>query len=161
MKGFYRIEGIIGECNDEPYRGWTEMLSFSHGVHRQGTMDRADHMDVSVIKVSDRTSPTIALSVCDGRHFREARVILARNEGARERFMELRLQDVTISSYRPGASMQCADARPIEEVSLHYEKIEWIWVPTAFEESAGREPLEVKSAWTLRANTGEETGHER
>lgn len=154
MKGFVKVEGVIGDCTEESYRGWMELLSFSHGIHRQGTTtDRADHMDVSLVKYADRASPLIALAVCNGRHFREARVVLCHSDGAMTRFMEIKLTDVTITSYRPGASTNSPDSRPIEEFSLHYEAIDWIWLPAA---ATGKpdDVEEVRSSWTLKENAG-------
>jgi type VI secretion system secreted protein Hcp len=144
---FLKLEGVTGECSDDRYRGWIDVVSFSHGVHRQGAADRVDHQDLSVIKYSDRCSPLLALACCEGRHFREARLVVARPEGAKTRFMEMVLTDVVISSYRPGGSVNGMDVRPVEEISLHYGKIEWIWVPAAFE--PGREGEEVKTSWTV------------
>lgn len=128
---FFHMEGITGEVQDEKYMGWIDSLSFSFGMYRcQKTLDAPElcqYNDFSVVKYFDSASPKLYEACDQGRIFPEAILIISQKKGDKEKIGEFRLGNVKIIACRPGGSAQSGEERPLEEISLAYEKIEWIY----------------------------------
>jgi len=159
---FLKIDGIPGESTDDKHKGWVEILSFSHGISQRATgsqstaggraAERCDHTDFSIVKAVDKASPKLALYCCNGKHVKEVTLELCRAAGDKQKYMEFKLTDVIVSSYRPGGSAQGQETLPMEEVSFNYGKIEWGY--TATDPKTGMPAGDVKAHWDLTANKG-------
>jgi type VI secretion system secreted protein Hcp len=159
---FLKIEGIPGECTDEKHKDWIEVLSYSHGLSQPGSgsvssggarsAERCDHQDFSVVKTLDKTSPTLNIYCCNGKHIGKIQVQLCRATGEKQQYMEYILADSIVSSVRPGGSSQGGEALPLEEVSFNYGKIEWIYTETGHK--AGEAGGVIQKSWDLVENKG-------
>ena len=144
---FVKIDGVPGECTDDKHKDWIELFSYSHGLSQPSSgsassgggrsAERCDHQDFSVVKSLDKASPKINLFCCNGD---------------KQKYMEYVLNDVIISSIRPGGSAQGGEALPVEEVTFNYGKIEWIYTET--DHKTGKPKGDVKANWDLVANKG-------
>jgi len=144
---YLHLEGIPGECAEEAHRGWLTVDSFSHSVSNPAQGNGAFLRDLSVARYVDRATPLIARATAEGRLFREARLELCRSDGTRARFMEIRLGKVRLTMHSLSVSPQADVRTPFESLNLSYEKIEWLYFPSAFEpapEAAG----EVRAGWS-------------
>jgi len=159
---FLKLDGIDGECTDDKHKQWIELLSYSHGVSQpsSGTQssggarsaERCDHQDFSVVKTLDKASPKLNLFCCNGKHVKNVKVELCRATGKKEKYMEYLMEDVIISSVRPGGTSQGGEPLPLEEVSFNYGKITWNYITT--DHRTGKPGGNVESHWDLVVNKG-------
>jgi type VI secretion system secreted protein Hcp len=159
---FLKISTIPGESTDEKHSAWIEVLSYSWGVSQPSsgavssggarTAERADFQDFSVVKTLDKASPKLSLSCVKGEHIPEVKLELCRATGDKQKYMEYKMSDVTVSSVRPGGSSQGGEPLPIEEVSFAYGKIEWTYTET--DHGTGKPKGDVVGHWDLKTNKG-------
>lgn len=159
---FLKIEGVPGESSDDKHTDWIEVLSFSVGVDQPSSgaassgggrsAERANFQDFSIVKALDKASPKLALACADGTHIKEVKLELCRASGDKQKYMEYLLNDVIVSSARPGGSAQGGEALPLEEVSFNYGKIEWTYTET--DHKTGKPKGDIKAHWDLTSNTG-------
>ena len=159
---FLKIDGVPGESTDDKHSDWIELLSYSHGVSQPGSgaqssggarsAERCDHEDFSVVKSIDKASPKLALFCCNGSHIKEIKMELCRATGDKQKYMEVVMTDVIVSSVRPGGSAQGGESLPLEEVAFNYGKIEWAYTQT--DHKTGKPKGDVKAHWDLVANKG-------
>lgn len=158
---FLKIEGIDGESTDEAHSDWIEILSYSHGVTQPATASissgggrasqRSDHQDFSVVKTLDKASPKLFLHCCNGRHISEIKLELCRATGDKTKFMDYTLEDVIVSSVRPGGSSEGSDL-PLEEITFNYAKITYTYTET--DHRTGQPKGDVEAHWDQASNTG-------
>lgn len=159
---FLKIDGVPGESTDHKHKEWIEILSYSHGVSQPGSgsassggarsAERVDHQDFSVVKVLDKASPKLNLYCCTGKHIGTVKMELCRATGDKQKYMEYTMNDVIVSSVRPGGSAQGGEALPLEEVAFNYGKIEWVYTET--DHKTGASKGDVKSNWSVVENKG-------
>ena len=159
---FLQIDGIQGESTDDAHTDWIELLSYSHGVSQPGggarstagagAPGRCEHSDFSVVKALDKASPKLALFCCSGKHIDKVTIELCRATGDKQKYMEYAMENVVISSVRPGGSAQGGDSLPLEEVTFNYGKIEWVYTET--DHATGKKKGDVKASWDLTTNKG-------
>jgi type VI secretion system secreted protein Hcp len=157
---FLKIDGIPGESTDDKHKDWIEILSYSMGVTQPtsgsastgggATSERAHFTDFSIVKALDKASPKIALACADGTHIKEATVELCRAGGDKVKYMEYKMANCIISSFRPGGSAHGGETLPLEEVSFNYGKIEWTY--TQQKRADGSGGGQVAAGWNLEAN---------
>ena len=149
---YLRLEGIAGECADAAHKDWMTIDSFSQslaGPQERG--GRTNLSDFALNKLVDRSTPLLARATAEGRHFKEAVLELCTHEGSKAKFLEIRFTNVRISAYGFSGAPQ-ADARtPYENLSLHFEKIEWLYFPNAFVPGREKEPAVFKADWATDA----------
>jgi type VI secretion system secreted protein Hcp len=158
---FMKIDGIPGESTDDKHKDWIEVLSFSTGITQPtsgsastaggATSERANFQDFSVVKALDKASPKIALACADGTHIKEVILELCRAGGDKVKYMEYKLSNCIISSYRPGGSAKGGETLPLEELSFNYGMIEWTY--TQQKRADGSGGGQVAAGWDLEKNT--------
>jgi type VI secretion system secreted protein Hcp len=157
---FLKIDGIPGESTDDKHKDWIEILSFSSGVTQAtsgsastgggATAQRADFADFSIVKTLDKASPKIFKACADGTHVKVITIELCRAGGDKLKYMEWKLSNAIISSYRPGGSSHGGEALPLEEVSFNYGKIEVAY--TQQKRADGSGGGQVAAGWDLQLN---------
>lgn len=128
---FIKIDDIPGESNSLKHRGEIEVLSFSWGIKRPssggtgtgGGEGKAQFSDFTFLKEVGAASPALFVSVCEGKHIKEAVFTASGPNGPRGRlaFYKVTFSDVLISSVLPGSS---GNDVPSEQVSLNFAKVE-------------------------------------
>jgi type VI secretion system secreted protein Hcp len=159
---FLKIGTIPGESTDSKHKDWIEILSFSWGVSQTGSgsrssgggaaAERCNHSDFSCVKTLDKASPKLFVACCNGEHIKEVTLQLHRAGQEKTKYMEYKLSDVIISSYRPGGASQGGEALPLEEVSFNYGKIELTYTST--DHKTGKAAGDVIANWDVVANQG-------
>ena len=157
---FVNVDGIPGESTDDAHADWIEILSYSSGVSQTASgsassgggasSERADFQDFSIVKTLDKASPKLAVACADGTHIAEVVIELCRAGGDKVKYMEYKLTDCIVSSFRPGGSSQGGEALPLEEVSFNYGKIEWTY--TQQKRADGSGGGNVAAGWDLEKN---------
>jgi type VI secretion system secreted protein Hcp len=159
---FLKIKTIPGESTDDKHKDWIEIMSYSWGVTQPGsgavssggsrTAERCDHQDFSIVKTLDKASPKLFLACCNGEHIDEISLELCRAGGDKQRYMEYKMNDVIVSTQRPGGSAQGGESLPLEEVSFKYGKVEVTYTET--DHKTGKPKGDVKAHWDLHVNKG-------
>lgn len=155
---FLKIDGIPGESTDDKHKDWIEVLSYSHGLSQPSsvssatggrTAERVNIQDFSVVKVLDKSSPPLALATCDGRHINKVEVELCEAAGSKHLYMKYTMENVIVSSVRPGGSSQGGETKPLEEVSFNFGKIRWEYTPI---NAKGQPGSPQRTGWDLEKN---------
>ena len=157
---FLKIDNIPGESTDDAHRDWIEILSYNMGLSQTASAsagsgggasaERADFQDFCVVKVLDRASPKLVVACADGTHISEVALELCRAEGDRITYMEYKLTDCIVSSWRNEGYSQEGEAQPLEEVSFNYSKIEWTYTMQKRPDGSGGGNVAV--GWDLEKN---------
>ncbi len=120
---------IKGESKQDGYTGQIEVLSFSWGVSQAGgfaygtggTAAKSNLQDLSVSFRQCEASPKLMQKCASGEHIDKATLTCLKSAGdAAQKYLEIELEDVVISSYQTGGS---GDEVPIESMSLNFAKI--------------------------------------
>jgi type VI secretion system secreted protein Hcp len=131
MALFIKFDGIDGECNDKDHKSWSDLLSFSWGLHKAGagatgqTRRRgvATVEDVVCTKEYDKSSVKIAESVCTGKVFPKVEIHdTATYAENRATFLKYELKNVLVTSQAVSAAGS-GDAVPTEVFSLNFEEV--------------------------------------
>lgn len=124
---YLQIDDIKGESADEDHRDWIEVLSYSWGASSAGTAAtgagaaaaRSTISDLTFVTGLSAASPLLFLATMDGRHIASAVLEGVTAGENRNRFLELRMSDVVITSYQSGGS----SSLPTDSASLAFAKI--------------------------------------
>ena len=131
MALFIKFDGVDGEAQDKDHKGWSDILSFSWGLHKAGagatgqTRRRgvATVEDVVCTKEYDKSSPKLCEAVCSGKVFPKVEIHnTATYAENRATFLKYELKNVLVTSHNVGAS-GAGDAVPTETMSLNFEEI--------------------------------------
>ncbi len=155
---FVKIDGIKGESTDDKHKDQIEIMSYSHGMSQPAsvasatggrTAERVNVQDFSVVKVLDNATPLLALACCDGRHISKVEIELCAAGGDKHPYMKYTMENVIVSSVRPGGSGKGGEAKPLEEVTFNFGKIRWEYTPMKPDGSAGSPQ---RAGWDLETN---------
>ena len=136
MALFIKFDGIDGECNDKDHKAWSDLLSFSWGLHKAGagatgqTRRRgvATVEDVVCTKEYDKSSPKLSESVLSGKIFPKVEIHnTATYAENRATFLKYELKNVMVSSQSVSAAGG-GDAVPTESFSLNFEVVKQTYV---------------------------------
>lgn len=157
---FLKIDGAPGESTDDKHKDWIEILSFSHGLHQPAsatkssvggaTAERCDHQDFSIVKNLDKASAKLFEFCCTGKHIKDVTVEFCRAGGDKVKYLEIKMEEVIVSSVSPGGSSQGEGGFPMESASFNYGKIKWTY--TQQKRSDGSGGGNVTAGWDLTAN---------
>lgn len=147
---------IKGECTLTDFKDKMELLSFSHGVAMQMTGDlsntertsgKPNHQDMTITKYLDSASPVLSQSCCEGKGFKEVKIIIGRNDSGKViQLMQYTLSNVVISSISVGGG---GGDKPVETVTLNYNKVGWTY--TSQHAEVGQNGV-VDGKWDLTTN---------
>lgn len=157
---FCKVDGIPGESTDDKHKDWIEILSFSYGVSQPASgaastaggasAERADFADFSIVKALDKASPKLFEACAQGKHIKEVTIELCRAGGDKVKYMEYKLTNCIVSSFRPGGSAAGGESLPLEEVAFNFGKIEIVYTQQKREDGSGGG--NVPAGWDLQAN---------
>ena len=132
MAAYIKFDGVDGEAQDKDHKAWSDIGSFTQGLHQPGgastgpTRRRGDVIvdDIGCVKELDKSSPKIAEAVCKGKVFPkvEIHVTASTTDAGRVTYYAYELKNVLVTSYNISGSGQSEDV-PTEEFSLNFEEI--------------------------------------
>jgi type VI secretion system secreted protein Hcp len=119
---------IAGESLQSGYEGQIEILSYSWGVTQAGgysygsggTAAKANVQDLSVSFRMNPASPKLMQYCATGKHLDSATLDCLEASETPQKYLEITLTDVVVSSYQTGGS---GDDKPIESMTLNFAKI--------------------------------------
>jgi type VI secretion system secreted protein Hcp len=156
---FLKIDGVPGESTDKKHKDWIEILSYSFGVSQMSagsrstagaaSSQRADFQDFSIMKSVDKATNKILDSAAKGAHIKTVTLELCRATGDKNKYFELTLGDVIISS----ASMSGASGAdlPSESVTFNFGTIKSTY--TVLDHATGASKGNVPFGWSLVENS--------
>jgi type VI secretion system secreted protein Hcp len=154
---FLKIDGIDGESTDDKHKSWIEVLSFSHGLSQRasasqsssggGTTQRADFIDLSVVKLADSSTPKLFLACAKGDHIKEVILECCRAGGDKLLYLEIKMSNVVISAVQQSGG---GEGEPVETVTFNYGKVEWTY--TKQKRADGSGGGNVPAGWNLETN---------
>src|SRR5689334_22758743 len=122
---FIKITGIEGESQKENHKGEIELMSFSWGAsnptsaaHGTGmSAGKVSISDFSIMKVTDKASPSLFKACCNGQTIDKATVTLQKSTGGptTEVYLEYDFTEVYVSSIQWSGSSG-GDDKPTESV---------------------------------------------
>jgi type VI secretion system secreted protein Hcp len=124
-------------------------MSSSASSHGSLTSERANFHPFVVVKAIDKASAKLALACASGEHYPKATLEICRAGGDKQPYMEYKLTDVMVSSFRPGGTGQ-GESVPLEEVTFSYGQIEWKYTQTKV--AGGKGSGNVAAGWDLKLN---------
>jgi type VI secretion system secreted protein Hcp len=150
---FLKIDGIEGESTSDKHKGEIDVLSFSWGASQTasstgagGGAGKVQFQDIHFTSNLSKASPKLMLACATGEHIKEV-ILTGELSGKRgQKFLEIKLTDVLISSYQSGGS---SGDVPTDSFSLNFAKIEFKYFPVNKDGSLG-EP--VSSGWNVKEN---------
>ena len=158
---FMKISTIPGESTDEKHAEWIELQSLnwdlaqkagSAGVSALGgqTGGRADFGDFQIVKLLDKASPKLALACASGEHIPEVIVELCKAGGDKQKYYEVKLADVVISSYQYGGTKTGNEPVPHEQIGMRYSKVGINYIQ--MDNKTGKAKGNVQTGWDLSKN---------
>jgi len=155
---FLKLDGVTGESTKDKHQGEIELMSFSWGASNPTTAGHGTGMaagkvsvsDFSIMKVTDKASPTLFGNCCSGKHFATAKVFIQKATGSTtgETYLEYDFDNVFVTSIQ-WAGNSGGDDRPTESVSFAYEKVKISYKP---QDSTGKLGSQVLAGWDISAN---------
>jgi type VI secretion system secreted protein Hcp len=160
FNAFLKIDGVPGESSDDKHADWIEVLSFSHGLSQPaastassaggGTTERVNVSDFVIVKHLDKATPKLHELCCIGKHISTVTLELCRAEGDKLKYMEVKMEQVIISSMQLGGAAGGSNTLPTEHVSFNVGKIKWTY--TQQKRADGSGGGNVTGGWDLAAN---------
>jgi len=146
---YLKLEGIAGDCAEPGHKDWMVIESFNQNVNGpQERGGRTAMSDVAITKYADAATPLLARATAEGRHFKEAVIELCVPDGAKPKFLELRLTNVRVTNYGLSGSPQSDTRTPYENLMLGFDKIEWLYFPNAFVPGHEKETAACRTGWS-------------
>ena len=158
---YLKIEGpdVKGESTDAKHKDQIEVLGWSHSFSQatspvrstagSGTVERANHADLTFTKYTDTASTDLLKHCWAGQHFTKMTLQQFRAGGVDEEveYLTVELEDVVISHFSISAG---AGDLPVENVGLAYGKITYKYDPA--DEKTGKKAGNKPVSHDLKTN---------
>lgn len=155
MALFIKFDGVDGEAQDKDHKGWSDLLSFSWGLHKAGAGATGQTRrrgvvtveDVVATKEYDKASPKLAEAVCTGKVYPKVEIhnTTTYGEGNRAVFLKYELKNVMVSAFDVSAA-GAGDAVPTETISLNFEEVKQTYVEY---DQSGNKKGNVEMSWKV------------
>jgi type VI secretion system secreted protein Hcp len=151
---FLKLDGIKGESKDHKHKDTIHIESFSwgmsqtgaHGVGGGGGAGKVSVHDISITKFVDKSSATLMLNCCDGKHIKDG-LITVRKAGEKPvEYLKIKLTDILISGVQIAGH---GSDLLTENVTLNFSKVE-VEYQEQDEKGAGKAGGQM--GWDLKAN---------
>ncbi|MCY2988639.1 MAG: type VI secretion system tube protein Hcp [Planctomycetota bacterium] len=159
MALFIKFDGIEGEANDKDHKGWTDLQSFSWGLHKAGAGATGQTRrrgvvtveDVVCTKEYDKSSPKLAEAICLGKVFPKVEIhdSTTYGDGNRAVFLKYELKNVMVSSMNTSAAGS-GDAVPTDSFSLNFEEVKQTYVEY---DAKGGKKGNIEMTWKVEEGT--------
>lgn len=150
---FIKFDDVTGESTDSNHVDWIEILSWSHGFSQPAsplrgssgsTVEMATHTDFNFTKAIDSATDDLIGACWKGHQYEKVIVECFKSDGGNEpiKYLEIDMEDVIIANFSISGG---GGGLPMENVSLAYSKIKYIYDPKSKEDgsmSDGVQPIE-------------------
>lgn len=149
---FLKVDDIDGESTNDRHKNEIEIESFSWGATQSGTgasgggAGKVSFQDIHFTMKTGKASPKLMLACATGEHIKEV-VLTGEVSGKKgQKFLEIKMEDVLISSFQQGSS---SGEYPTESVSMNFAKIVFTYYPVSPDGSLG---TPVSGGWDIKEN---------
>ena len=109
---FLKIDDVKGESVDEKHKEEIDVLAWSWGMSQSGTTHigggggsgKVAVQDISITKYVDKASPNLIKSCCNGKHYKEATLIVRKAGEKPLEYLKITLKEVLIANISTGGS---------------------------------------------------------
>src|SRR2546428_9031240 len=107
---FMKLDGIKGESGDDKHKEEIDVLSWSWGLSQSGSAHmgsgagagKVNVNDLSFTKYIDKSSPDLYLSCCNGKHLKDAKLVVRKAGENPLEYLIVTMEDVIVSLVNPG-----------------------------------------------------------
>jgi len=155
---FLKIDGVTGESQKEGHTGQIELMSFSWGASNPTTVGHGTGLaagkvslsDFSIMKVTDKASPTLFLNCASGKSTDKASVFIQKATGGTtgETYLQYDFTHIFVTSIQWSGSTG-GDDSPSESVSFAYEQVQITYKP---QDATGKLGSQVIAGWNQAMN---------
>ncbi len=154
---FLKLEGIDGESHDHKHKGSIDIESWSWGASQSGSHSagggggagKVSMQDFHFVMKVSKASPKLMLACATGEHIKKATLVCRKAGAQQQEYMKVEMCDLLVSSFQTGGSGH-GDARPVDQVSLNFAKIE---IEYKEQKPDGTLGGAVKAGYDVKANT--------
>jgi type VI secretion system secreted protein Hcp len=155
---FIEIGDVKGESKDKEKKAWIDVLAWSWGMSNSGSAHvgggagagKVNVQDLSFTKYLDKSSPTLQLSCCNGKHFDKAQLIVRKAGETPLEYLKITMNEVLITSVSTGGSG--GEDRLTENVTLNFAKVKVEYTEQTEKGGKGATPEYV---WNIQENAKE------
>lgn len=157
---FLEIDGIKGESQDKTFKekgaidleswSWGESNMGSHGAGGGGGAGKVQMQDFHFVMKYNKASPDLFFACASGKHIPKATLTCRKAGGKQEKFLEVKFNDLLVSSYQTGGSSH-GDVVPTDQISLNFTKVA---IEYFVQDAKGVTQSAGKRHWDVKANTG-------
>jgi type VI secretion system secreted protein Hcp len=152
---FLKVDDLKGESADSKHKGEIDVLSWSWGMSQSGTTHsgggggsgKVSVQDITLTKYVDSSSPTLMLSCCNGKHFKEALLTVRKAGETALEYIKLTMKEVLVSSVSTGGSG--GEDRLTENVALNFAEFKVEYTP---QKPDGSGDAAIESAFHIAQN---------
>lgn len=155
---YLKIDSVDGESKAKGFDKNIEVLAWSWGGSQSGTFHKGtggagagkvNVNDMTITKYMDSASTVLFQSMCEGKHFKDAKIVARKAGGASPvDFLEIKLVNVMVTSVSVGGSQ--GDEVPHENVTLNFEKFEVKYTP---QDEKGAKGGAKEMKWNMATNS--------
>jgi len=156
MDMFLKIDGIVGESKDHKHKETIDVLAWSWGMSNSGSSHtgggggagKVSVQDLSFTKYVDKASSALMLHSCNGKHIKEATLIVRKAGEKPLEYITIKLEDLLVTSVSTGGSG--GEDRLTENVTLNFAKVTYTYKEQAA--TGGQLGGDFKIGWDVAAN---------
>lgn len=152
---FLMLDGIKGESADSKHKGEIDIESFSWGMAQTGSGHRGsgsgsgkvDVNDISIVKVVDKSSPSLMLACANGKHIPKGKITVRKAGENPLDYLTIDLENILVSNYQ--ASHATSADTPTESLTLNFVKVKLeYWTQT----DKGAKGENANFSWDIAQN---------
>ena len=152
---FIKIDPVDGESRDKTHAKDIDVLAWSWGISNSGSAHvgggagagKCNIQDISFTKWVDSATPKLALACCDGKHFKDATLVVRKAGEKPVEYLKIKVEEVLITSISTGGSG--GEDRLTENVTLNFAKVSLDYVPQDAKGAAG---TAIPMTWSIAEN---------
>lgn len=152
---FLKLDDVKGESVDSKHKEEIDVLAWSWGMSQSGTTHvgggggagKVSVQDISITKYVDKATPNLVKSCCDGKHYKEA-ILVVRKAGEKPlEYLKITMKEVLIANVSTGGSG--GEDRLTENVTLNFAEFKLEYAPQK-KDGTGEPAIPV--AWHIAEN---------
>ncbi len=120
-RSFFKIKGITGLSMDKRHQGFIDVQSFSLGATGGGGAGKVSFGSFTIVKQTDKTSPTLMRDAMNKLSLGSAEVTFAKvTRGQAMDYLKFQFSNVMISSFK----LSSGGDRPTESITISFQKVD-------------------------------------
>jgi type VI secretion system secreted protein Hcp len=153
---FLKLDDIKGESRDHAHKDAIEIMAWSWGMSHPGSSHqgggsgtgKANVQDLSLTKFVDRSTPNLMVSLCNGKHFKEAKLTVRKAGEHPLEYLTISMEQVLVTSVSTGGSG--GEERLSEHLTLNFAKFKVDYKP---QKGTGGGDAAITKAWDISKNS--------